>query len=251
MRYGTTSKSTLCAIRLGTGRLVLALVGGPECEGRLAQAGRLRPEPSRSGPRLHRFLSEAAPDGAGGVDSAGLGHRRWPPSRPQVLAGERRRRAPAADGSFLNASDRVARWYGVHSRPPQAPGDQGDGGEDGCRGCGPRTVVSGRRGPRASRRWFNAAVPDDQIPGLQRGLRRGGSDRASISPATVIEWGQPVSPPPVSRPGLVSRPAAAFGRRRGGWQVASTAARLLARGWTARPQSVGPATRPHDLSRGL
>jgi hypothetical protein len=46
-------------------------------------------------------------------------------------------------------------------------------------------AVSGRpgRGPRngrvwdgdvraRSRRWFNAGVPDDEIPGLQRGLRR-------------------------------------------------------------------------------
>ena len=39
----------------------------------------------------------------------------------------------------------------------------------------------------------NAAVPDDQISGLQRGLRQRGSDRASISPATDLDWGQPVS----------------------------------------------------------
>ena len=40
----------------------------------------------------------------------------------------------------------------------------------------------------------NAAVPDDQIPASQRGLRRRGSgSRASISPATDLDWGQPVS----------------------------------------------------------
>ena len=39
----------------------------------------------------------------------------------------------------------------------------------------------------------NAAVPDEPGPGLQRGLRRRGSDRASISPATDLDWGQPVS----------------------------------------------------------
>ena len=63
-----------------------------------------------------------------GCTPAALGHRRWPASRPQVLGGERRRRAPAADGSLVNAFARAGRWHGVHSRPPQASGDQGDAG---------------------------------------------------------------------------------------------------------------------------
>ena len=33
--------------------------------------------------------------------------------------------------------------------------------------------------------------PTTRSPGFQGGLGRGGSDRASISPATVIEWGSP------------------------------------------------------------
>ena len=45
-----------------------------------------------------------------------------------MLGGERRRRAPAADGSLVNAFARAGRWHGVHSRPPQASGDQGDAG---------------------------------------------------------------------------------------------------------------------------
>ena len=63
-----------------------------------------------------------------GCTPPALGHRRWPASRPQVLGGERRRRAPAADGSLVNAFARAGRWHGVHSRPPQASGDQGDAG---------------------------------------------------------------------------------------------------------------------------
>ena len=63
-----------------------------------------------------------------GFTPAALGHRRWPASRPQVLGGERRRRAPAADGSLVNAFARAGRWHGVHSRPPQASGSQGDAG---------------------------------------------------------------------------------------------------------------------------
>ena len=54
-------------------------------------------------------------------------------------------------------------------------------------------------------------------------------------------WGQSVSPPPpVSRPGLVSRPAAAFGRRRGGWQGGEHGGEALARGWTAASAVGGP-----------
>ena len=54
-------------------------------------------------------------------------------------------------------------------------------------------AVSGRpgRGPRngrvwdgdvraRSRRWFNAGVPDDEIPGLQRGLRRIGASEHQV-----------------------------------------------------------------------
>ena len=54
----------------------------------------------------------------------------------------------------------------------------------------------------------NCAVPDDQDPGLQRGLRRRGSDRASISPATDLDWGQPVSTTtqPVSSRGRAGDP---------------------------------------------
>ena len=58
-------------------------------------------------------------------------------------------------------------------------------------------AVSGRpgRGPRngrvwdgdvraRSRRWFNAGVPEDEIPGLQRGLRRiGASEHKVLRPA--------------------------------------------------------------------
>ena len=69
-------------------------------------------------------------------------------------------------------------------------------------------AVSGQgRGPRnggvwdgdvraRSRRWFNAGVPDDEIPGLQRGLRRiGASEHRVLRPAST-GGGQPVSPPP-------------------------------------------------------
>ena len=41
-----------------------------------------------------------------------------------MLGGERRRRAPAADGSLVNAFARAGRWHGVHSRPPQASGER-------------------------------------------------------------------------------------------------------------------------------
>ena len=60
-------------------------------------------------------------------------------------------------------------------------------------------AVSGRsgRGPRngrvwdgdvraRSRRWFNACVPDEEIPGLQRGLRRiGASEHRVLRPAAT------------------------------------------------------------------
>ena len=52
-----------------------------------------------------------------------------------------RRRAAAADGSIVNASDRAARWYGVHCSPPLAPADQGDGGEHRCRAGAPNDRV--------------------------------------------------------------------------------------------------------------
>ena len=83
----------------------------------------------------------------------GVGTRRWPASRPQVLGGERRRRAPAADGSLVNAFARAGRSHGVHSRPPQASGDQGDAGS--CdpnwgQSVSPPAVVPVRRGTTAS-----------------------------------------------------------------------------------------------------
>ena len=73
----------------------------------------------------------------GAVNSAGLGHRRWPPS------------------PLVNASDRAARWYGVHCSPPPAPADQGDGGEDGCR-PGLRTAASAAKLVDGERRGGNS-----------------------------------------------------------------------------------------------
>ena len=79
-------------------------------------------------------------------------------STPRVLGGERRRRAPGADGPLVNASDHAARWYGVHCSPPLAPADQGDRSKpeqnpDGFSGANDK---SGFSGPRTKTRAIRA-----------------------------------------------------------------------------------------------
>ena len=123
--------------------------------------------------------------------------------------------APATSASVDHASRTLPAPAGGgrrvrHGRSGSRGASKSNGGQtfpaaDDGRGGGPRApwadvdrAVSGRpgRGPRngrvwngdgraRSRRWFNAGVPDDEIPGLQRGLRRGRSERAS-SPATGL-----------------------------------------------------------------
>ena len=108
-------------------------------------------------------------------------------STPRVLGGERRRRAPGADGPLVNASDHAARWYGVHCSPPLAPADQGDRGEDGCRAGAPngRVWTAGVRARSTPlvQRW-RSRRPDRSRPAA---WPCGGSERA-----TGLDWGQPV-----------------------------------------------------------
>ena len=77
----------------------------------------------------------------GAVNSAGSGHRRWSPSRPQVLDGERSRRAPAADGS---PRERVRPRRSLVRRPLQARRRQR------CKACRWRTARWKQRGSAAA-----------------------------------------------------------------------------------------------------
>ena len=67
-------------------------------------------------------------------------------------------------------------------------------------GGDPRPLPYGRvwddDGRARSGRWFNAGVPDDEIPGPPGCLRRiGASERQVLRPAST-GGGQPMSPPP-------------------------------------------------------
>ena len=97
-------------------------------------------------------------------------------------------------------------------------------------------------------RWSRAGarVRDRPLVGLPAGLRRAGGphrrfpERSALA-GRGVHGGRTVSPPPpVSRPGLVSRPAAAFGRRRGGWQGGEHGGEALAPGCTAASAVGGP-----------
>ena len=135
------------------------------------------------------------PDGAGAVTSAGLGTPTMATkSTPRVLGGERRRRAPGADGPLVNASDHAARWYGVHCSPPLAPADQGDRGEDGCRAGAPNGRV------------WTAGLAFPTTRSRRPAWLGGGSERAGISPATGLDWGQPVRMPRPAAPARVELP---------------------------------------------
>ena len=108
-------------------------------------------------------------------------------------------------------------------------------------------------------RWSRAGarVRDRPLVGLPAGLRRAGGphrrfpERSALA-GRGVHGGRTVSPPPPSR-----GPGSSRGRRQPSaadavdGKVASTAARLSPGGGRPRPQSVGPATGPHDLSRGL
>ena len=71
---------------------------------------------------------------------------------------------PAADGSLVNAFARAGRWHGVHSRPPQASGDQGDAGS-----CDPN--------------WGQSVSP----PPTRRG-QAGGEEVPSRRLAPMVGW---------------------------------------------------------------
>ena len=112
---------------------------GPELRGRRA----VRPR-------------EPSPDVASRAGAFSVGDHPAVASPTRVPAARRSRRPPAADGSLANASDRAARWYGVHSSPPPAPADPGsDGGEDGCRAG----VQNGRVWTAGSARGHVAGSP--------------------------------------------------------------------------------------------
>ena len=127
-------------------------------------------------------------------------------SLSDVAGGELRKPAPPPAPPPAKRPGAVRSWPG--DRPHKRPcgGARRLGAADGGRSltvtwADVERAVSGRsgRGPRngrvwdgdgraRSRRWFNAGVPDDEIPDLQRGLRRIRSERAS-SPAIGLDWG--------------------------------------------------------------
>ena len=77
-----------------------------------------------SGPRSRATSSDSTlrPVARTAARSAAPNARAGPRPRPPASA-RGRRRAPAADGSLVNASARAARWYGVQCSPPPAPAD--------------------------------------------------------------------------------------------------------------------------------
>ena len=108
----------------------------------------------------------------------------------------------------MNASDRAARWYGVHCSPTPAPADQGDGGRTGA-GRGPERPASAvklvrwrtaRRGADGASARVSLHYVLDQV-GSSRPSGRGADGVEAAGPGGTRSSVAGAQPSPAPEPG--------------------------------------------------